>query len=117
MCSSTPPMDGRKKSLSISTHSLRRVPLAMSSSSSRTTRGDDDSSGSGLFARVERRARDDIARAMESEERLSVKTIVCLRGGRKAECERMVRYGFYDESSKILKNFECEEECLSSRRA
>jgi hypothetical protein len=56
----------------------------MSSSSSRTTRGDDDGSGSGLFARVERRARDDIARAMESEERLSVKTIVCLRGGRKA---------------------------------
>jgi len=54
---------------------------------------------------------------MESEERLSVKTIVCLRGGRKAECERMVRYGFYDESSKIVKNFECEEECLSLRRA
>ena len=115
MCSSTPPMDGRKKSLSISTHSLRRVPLAMSSS--RTTRGDDDGSGSGSFARVARRARDDIARAMESEERLSVTTIVCIRGGRKAECERMVRYGFYDESSKIVKNFECEEECLSLRRA
>ena len=111
MCSSTPPMDGRKKSLSISTHSLRRVPLAMSSSSSRTTRGDDDGSGSGSFAR------DDIARAMESEERLSATTIVCLRSGRKAECERMVRYGFYDESSKIVKNFECEEECLSLRRA
>ena len=53
MCSSTPPMDGRKKSLSINTHSLRRVPLAMSSSSSRATRGDDDGSGSGSFARVE----------------------------------------------------------------
>jgi len=66
-------MDGRKKSLSINTHSLRRVPLA-TSSSSRATRGDDDGSGSRSLARVERRARDDITRAVESAGRVSVES-------------------------------------------
>lgn len=84
-------MDGRKKSLSINTHSLRRVPLAMSSSSSRATRGDDDGSGSRSLARVERRARDDIARAVESAGRVSVESA----GETNERLERaVVRYGF-----------------------
>ena len=92
----------------------------MSSSSSRTTRGDDDGSGSRSLARVERRARDDIARAVESAGRVSVDDEcfgLSSQREKRMSCERVVRYGFYEiESSKILKSFECEGEYLSSRR-